>query len=856
MLRATLKSILGHKFRLLTTGFAVVLGITFLAGASILSDTMGKSFDDLSVSIHEGTDVAVRGRQPLGDDEGDQRSRPRMQAAILATVRSVPGVAAASGHISGYAQVIGKDGDAIGGGGPPTFGSNWDPVDELNPYDIAEGRPPESDGEAVIDRSIAEDGDFALGDTASVLTRAGVTQVTIVGVATFGERRLDAALGATFIGLTLPEAERLLGQPGMFDSVAALAADGVPEDELRDRIDNAVPDELEVATGQELVEETKDDFAELVGGFRTVFSAFAYIALFVGSFIIYNTFQIIVAQRTREMALLRAVGASRRQVLGSVLIEALAVGMVASGLGFVAGIGMAALIKGLLGAFGFDLPGEGLVVTGGAAILAVVAGTLVTFVAAFFPARRASRVPPIAAMRDVAIEQRDGLRLRTAVGAVLTLLGMGVLAVALAGGDDNVLQKLALGAVLTVLGVTTLGPVFARPVTRLLGAPLSSLRGVTGNLARENAMRNPKRTARTAAALMIGVALVSAITVVAASVQRSIDTVIGEQFRGDFVVAPGGFGGFGIGFSPEVGRALRDKPALAAVMPIRQTFARADLGTDDPKDVHLFAVDAVASDEITDLDVAGGDLRTLATDGLAVHDEWADERGLRLGDSVTITFVDTGEKTFVVRTIYGNRDLAGDYFVDLPAFDANVRDQFDQQILIKVAPGTSLGEARAVIESVTDAYPNLDVEDREEFKESRASFIQAAVYFVYGMLALAVIIALLGIANTLALSLVERTRELGLLRAVGMTRGQLRSAVRWEAVLMALFGITGGLLVGGFFGWALMQGFAEEGLHEFVLPVGQLILISAVVLALSVVAAVVPAWRAGRLDVLRAISHD
>ena len=853
MLRTALRSILGHKFRLLTTGFAIVLGIAFLAGASVLSDTVGKTFDDLSVSIHAGTDAAVRGRQALGD-KGDNGPRPMIPASLLSAVQHVDGVEVAEGTTFGYAQLVGKDGDALGGGGPPTFGGSWGSDERLNSYHIAEGRPPRASGEVVIDRSLAKDGDYVLGDTASILTRAGIVEDRVVGIVTFGERRLDSAVGATFVGFTQGDADKYIGEPDRFTSISAVAASGVSQQELRDRIAAAVPHEYEVTTGEDLIKETQDDFASFVGIIRSVFSAFAYIALFVAAFIIYNTFQIIVAQRTREMALLRAVGASRRQVMGSVLLEALAVGIVASLIGFLAGIGLAALIKGLMRAIGFALPGEGLVVTTGAVILAVIAGTIVTIFAAVFPARRAARVPPVAAMRDVAIEQREGLRLRMALGTIVTLIGMLIVVTAITGGGDNALPKLGAGAVLTILGVTALGPIFARPMTRLIGTPLPRWRGVAGNLARENAARSPKRTARTAAALMIGVALVSAITVVAASVHRSFDKVIAEQFRGDFVVGPQGVSDSG--FSPEVARSLEAKPELSAVMPIRQTNARGAFGTAKPKDINLFAVGAEASDKIADLGVEQGDLRSLGADGIAVHDKWAKKRHLRIGDQVKITFVDTGEQTFVVRVVYHNKDLAGDYFVDLPAFDANVRQQFDQQLLIKMSPGTKLRDARAAIKSVTKSYPNLHVQDRDEFSRSQAAFVNGMLYFVYGMLALAVIIALLGIANTLALSLVERTRELGLLRAVGMTRGQLRSAVRWEASLMALFGISGGLLVGTFFGWALMRGLSDQGLHEFAVPIGQLLVVAVVVLFLSVIAAVVPAWRAGKLDILHAIAAE
>lgn len=854
MLKATLKNILGHKFRVFTTGFAVLLGVMFLAGSMILTDTVGATFDALAADVNAGTDAFVRGTKPFDTPEGPGgvAERPQIPRDLVDAVRDVDGVADVQPTILGFAQLIGADGKTVGGNGPPTFGGNWREVDELNAYDLVEGRAPEASGEVVVDRGLSERAELGIGDRTTALTRAGAIEVTIVGVASFGA--LDSAGGSTFTAFTMEDAERLLGEPGKLSGIAVTAEPGVSQEELRDRVAAAMPDTVEVATGAEVIAESQDEFDDLVSGFGTFLQVFAYIALFVGSFIIYNTFQIIVAQRLREVALLRAIGASRRQVLGSILLEALAVGVIASLLGFVAGIGVAIGVDALMSALNFDLPAEGLDVRATTMVLSVLVGVVVTLVAAFFPARRGSRVPPLAAMRDVVVETTRISVVRLVAGVVITLAGMATVLGAIAVEGGNELLFIGLGAAVTFIGVTTLGPIAARPVTRFFGAPLLRMRGVTGNLARENAMRNPKRTSRTAAALMIGVALVSAITVVASSVKASFEAIVDEQFQGDYVVSAGSpFGGGGV--SPAVSEELREQDELAAVMPIRFTAAQVDLG-DGPDEVTLVAIDAVAGQQITDVGVLDGSLDALGTDGFAVHEDVAEEQDLAVGDPVTVRFVDTGEQRFVVKAIYANRDLARDYYVDLAAFERNVARQFDVQILVRAADGVPAGQVRRAIESVTDPYPNVDVLDREEFKEFQAGFIDVFVAIVYGMLALALIIALFGIANTIALSVVERTRELGLLRAVGMTRGQLRSAVRWEAFLVALFGCIGGLAVGLFFGWALMQALEDDGLGVFDVPVTRLVVIAVLASLAGVVAALLPARRAARLDVLQAIAHS
>jgi len=481
-------------------------------------------------------------------------------------------------------------------------------------------------------------------------------------------------------------------------------------------------------------------------------------------------------------------------------------------------------------------------------VVSVVTGTLVTVAAAWFPARRGAKVPPIAAMRDVAIETRGRPAVRLGLGGLLTLLGIVSLFSGL-GGGDQALVKVGVGAVLVLLGVAALGPIAARPITGLLGRPVAALRGVTGGLARENAMRNPRRTATTAAALLIGVALVGFITIFAASAKESIRSIFEKQFTGDYVLDTETFG-FG-GVSTNLAHELRDLPQIGAVSSLRIIAAQLDGTT-----VQLQGLDAKAIDRIADIDVQQGTLASLDDTSIAVLDDKADKEGWKIGSKVPVRFADTGLQQLTVKVIYGNKDLANNYWVDNSVFDANVRSQLDSVVLVKLADGVSIDEARPAIGKVAKEFPNVKVQDREQFIDAQSKQINQLLAFIYVLLFLALIIALFGIANTLALSVVERTRELGLLRAVGMTRRQLRSMVRWEAVLIALFGTVGGLGVGVFFGWAFIRALADEGFHSFVVPYGQLAIICVLAGVFGVVAAALPARRAARLNVLNAIATN
>ena len=845
MFRTTLKNLAARKLRLLTTSIAVLLGVAFMAGTLVLTDTIGKTFDSLFADVNSGTSAFVRGETAFTSELGDQRDR--LDVSLVQTVSAVDGVKHAEGSIEAYAQLVDKNGKVIGDPkmGAPTFGGIWLTDDKLNPFDIADGRAPQSSTEVVIDKGSAKKGNFVLGDSVKVLTKSGPQTETIVGIATFGGE--DSPAGVSYTLFTPDAAQSFLTEPGKVDSIKVVAVDGVSDREIADRIAKVVPAHTQVLTGAEITAEEQKAVKEGISFFSIFLLTFAMIALFVGSFIIYNSFSILVAQRSKEMALMRAIGASRRQVLGSVLFEAVVVGLIASLAGLVAGVGVASGLKALLNAVGLDIPDGGIVLKPNTVIISIVAGLGVSVVSAVFPARKAAKVPPIAAMRDVALDTSGSSRRRLVIGSAIGALGAFTMGAGLFGGAG--VGPVALGAPLVFVGVAVLGPVIARPISRLLGWPLPRVKGMAGTLARENAMRNPKRTSATAAALMIGVALVSFITILAASTKASVSQGVDKRFTGDFVVDSGTFG-FG-GFSPAMADELAAVPQLDAVSPGRLVPAQVN-GTE----ALLSSGDPVAMQKITNFGITAGSFNDLGATQIAVLKDTATTNGWKVGDTVPVRFAQTGEQQFTVAAIFTETDIAQEYFIGLAAYDANVADHFDAKVYITLDEGVSADEGRAAITKVTDSYPQAQIQDSAEFKVAQTSEIDMMLNLIYALLGLAVFIALLGIANTLALSIFERTRELGLLRAVGMTRRQLRATVRYESVIIALLGTTLGLAIGVVFGWALVTALSGKGLSTFAIPYSQLMVVALIAAIAGVGAAILPARRASRLNVLEAIISE
>jgi putative ABC transport system permease protein len=630
----------------------------------------------------------------------------------------------------------------------------------------------------------------------------------------------------------------------------AHAASGVSEDELTARIAAVMPKGTEVLTGTEITEENQNLMHQGLGFLTTFLLVFAAIGLVVACFTIYNTFQIIVTQRSREMALLRSVGATRRQVLWAQLIEALILGVLASIIGLVVGVLVAGGLKAMMTAFGIDIPAGGTVFSARTAIVAMAVGTIVTIASAVFPSMRASRVPPIAAIREIAADAAvSRARPRLVQGGVITVLGIVAFVAGLAGSG---ILLVGIGALLVFLGVFTLGPLIARPVTRVLGAPVARAGGVAGVIARENAGRNPKRTARTGGALMVGVALVVAITVIAATARDWTHDVFGSQFTGDFVVSTkaAGFGGI----SPDLATSLNTLPEVAAAAGVRQGAAT-EMG-EGGGDTSYVAVDPDTASKVFDIGMIEGDFAALSPEGILVNESKARDRNLAMGDTVDFGFIDGTTRTLTVEGIYTKDDLAGPYVVSQALHEQTGADQFDFSIFIVKAPGVGDAEVRAAISTFSQHYPNAKLQSRSEYIDTQAAQIDQIVNLMYGLLVLAIIVALISIANSISLSIHERIHELGLLRAVGMTRHQTGSAVRWEAAIVSSLGTALGAFLGLCFGWALSVSLRKQGLTNFEIPVTSLLVICAIGVLGGVLAALRPGWRAARLDVLRSIATE
>ncbi len=846
MFRTTLKSIGAHKRRLLATCSAVLLGVAFLSGTLVLGDTMRSGFGDMFTEANAGTDAVVRSATEVGEDDFTERGL--IDARVVDDLARVEGVAAVVPWIEGTGQIVGTDGDPLGGNGPPTVAGNWVTDTTISPWRIAAGRAPEAHGEVVIDRSSADNGDLAVGDTTTVRVPEPI-DVTVVGIATFGDA--DSAGPATYAAFTTDYArEVLLPSTGQIPGVLLAADDGVSQSELVDRLAPVLTDGAEALTGAQLTAEQEDEIeGDVLGFFESFLLVFAGIALVVATFSIYNTFSILVAQKTRESALLRALGASRRQVLVSTVGEALLVGVVASAIGLAAGVALASGLMALMDSAGFGLPSSSLVIDAGSVITAMVVGVAVTLLASVAPAVRASRVAPLAALRDVAID-RSGASPWRGLGGLL-VVGLGGTLTILGTSGDGSLPSTGIGALLVVTGMVLLGPVVARPAAGALGGLLGGRRGMSGKLARRNAMRNPRRTAGTASALMVGVAVVTLFTVVAASVKQSVDDTVSQQFAGDLVIAQSDFSGAGL--SPELGSAVAGLPEVD----VATGLGNAPMVVDGD-DYVASVIDPEPLDRLLNLEVSQGSLVKLGDREVALHDEYAEGHGLTLGDAVPAGFADGTTDSLTVGAIFENNELMGDVVLSKAAWvPHSATQQSDVVLLIDLADGVTTAGGEAAIQPVADRFGAPDVQDRDEYVQSVAGQVDQMLTIIYVLLVTAIVIALMGIANTLSLSIHERTRELGLLRAVGQTRRQLRSMVRGEAFVVALFGTVGGVGLGMFLGWAMVQAISTaEGLGSFVLPAGQLAVVLALGALVGIVAAVRPARRAAKLDVLEAIATD
>ncbi|MFF9897009.1 ABC transporter permease [Streptomyces longispororuber] len=843
-------SLRGHKRRFAGTFLAALLGVAFLAGTLVMGDTLRAGFDTMFGTATRGTDAVVRSENAITAPGESQGARQPVAVGLADRIARVPGVAAAVPNIQGAGQLIGEDGDPIGGQGPPTLAGNWIDDPGLNPYRLAEGRAPAATGEVVVNRGAADRGGLGIGDTTTLRTPDPV-RVTVVGLATFGGE--DGMAQATFTGMTRADAEKYLApKPGQASSIQVRARPGTGQEELVDALAPVLPAGVEAITGRAAAEED----SEMVSGrfltlFTTFLLVFSGVALLVATFSIHNTFAIVVAQRTRENALLRALGASRRQVTAATLLEATAVAVVASGAGLAGGIGVAAGLQALFPAIGFPFPEGDLVVGGTSMLLPLAVGVVVCGASALLPAVRAGRTAPLAALRETAVDHAGTSRARTVTGAALGLVALGLTLSGVLVAPS--VWAAGAGAVLALAAFVVLGPVAASRALRIIGGPLDRTRGVTGTLARRNALRSPRRTAATASALMIGVAVVSLFTVFGASLKATMDRTVSRSFAGDLALSVPAFGAGGSGLSPRLAPALAERPEVATAVGLGRGVAEVN-----GKGRALTVTDPQALAASFDLGGVQGSMDALGTDGIAVTRAEAGEQRLEVGDRARLAFADGTQDTFTVRAVYGRSELVGDYVLTREAWAPHRARDSDSLVSVTFADGVRPADGEAAVSEVARRYGDPEVRTRDEYARSSAGGIDMMLTLVYALLALAVVIALLGIANTLTLALHERTRELGLLRAVGQTRAQLRAMVRWESVLVAAFGTVGGLALGGFLGWVLVRASdgASDSTFAFALPPLPLAVVALVGVAAGALAGLRPARRAARLDVLRAIAAE
>lgn len=844
MLKATWRSLKAHKARMLMSGLAIVLGVAFVVGTFIFTDTLKGTFDELFGA--EAPDVVVTQALASDPNEGTGTVVSIIPQSVLDEIRDMPEVARATGDVQVLgAAVLDSDGKPIGGNGPPQIGFSWpefpdDP--QLSGITIVTGRAPTAPKEVVLDQTTAEKGGLQVGDPVTVITQGPRIEGELVGTVRYG-------VSGTLAGATLALFDRqyaqeaFIGQDG-WNQLGVQAGAGVTDEQLRDKVSALIGDGYEVKTGQEVQDETAEQFATALGFVNTFLLVFALIALFVGTFIILNTFSMLVARRTRELALLRAIGASKGQITWSVVGEALILGLLGGVLGILLGICVALGLRQLMSAFGADLPTGHLVVAPRTILIGLLVGVVVTVVAAWFPARRASQVPPVAAMRDDVVLPTRTLRVRAVVGGVLLAVGIGL--VVLTVMDEDLSQRLAVfgvAALSLLVGVIVMAPVFSRGIVGVVGAPVKGL-GAVGRMAVRNAQRDRRRTAATATAILIGLALVTAIGVLGSSSTASIDAVVDDVITADFIVQPTGY----TGFSPEVGDEISQVPGVDFISRVRVSPAVVN-----GEQTVFTAVDPQTMGQVQTL---GIEAASIAPGGVAVDVQTASGAAVQVGDTVDVTWGNGKEQQLEVRQVYQGQTGIGGWVVSLDALDEVGLPAVDSFLYVKLAEGADPVAARAALDQVQADYPTVQIQDQTEFKESISGQINQLLNIVYALLGLSVIIAIFGVINTLALSIIERTREIGMLRAVGTLRRQVRTMVRWESIVISFFGAITGVVVGLVLGVALQRLLVDQGITELAIPWTLIVVVLVATAVVGVLAAVWPARRAANLDILAAIRTE
>ncbi|MFE9017069.1 ABC transporter permease [Streptomyces sp. NPDC007808] len=861
MLRATLRSFLAHKGRLLLSALAVILSVAFVAGSLIFSDTVSRTFDRLFAST--AADVTITPTE-LFDETVPSGRTLTLPASLADRVAQVDGVAAARAEVDvDGITVTDEDRESVSPTtGAPTIGTAWNPT-ERSPVELTSGHAPKGDGQVLIDADTADSKGVRIGDRLTVIAQEGSFPVEVVGIATFTTTNPGSAL-VFFDPATA--STKLLGDPKAATGISVDAAEGVSDAELKRRVAAALGTDAGTDTGAyelRTADEQAESDVERLGGFldiiKYVMLGFAGVAVLVGVFLIVNTFSMLIAQRTRELGLLRALGADRRQVRRSVLTEALLLGLVGSTAGLAAGIALALGLMKLMGLMGMNIKADEMAVGWVTPVTAYVVGLGVTFVAAYLPARRAAGVSPMAALSDAEIADIGRpLRMRAVVGSVVGAAGAAALiGCAVATETSTAASLLGLGVVLTLVATVVAGPLLVRPVIRVLGGAFPALFGSIGRMSQGNALRNPRRTGATAAALMIGLALVGGMSVASASMTRSFDQQIDKTLGADFVVQNGNF----VPFPREITERIRDTEGIGLLVRSQLTTIAVRLPDGDRVQTTAAGYEPEL-DQVADITYAQGDTASaLAAGHLAMDKDFAADHGVRVGDTVPVEFQSGRRAELAVGALtdqesaegFGTR---GGIFFGLGTLQQYAPGGQDAAVYVNAASGTAADDLRAELETTLDAYPQVQVRDIADYKDLVHDQIAVLLYLVYALLGLAIIIAVLGVVNTLALSVVERTREIGLLRAIGLARRQLRRMIRLESVVIAVFGAVLGLALGLVWGVCTQQVLALQGMTALAIPWGTIVAVVIGSAVVGVVAALLPALRASRMNVLAAIAHE
>ncbi|MCX5382014.1 ABC transporter permease [Streptomyces sp. NBC_00083] len=843
MFKTALRNVLAHKARLLMTVLAVMLGVAFVSGTLVFTDTLGNAFRNQSAKSYDKVAVAVTSYGSADDTERD----PGVSKQTLQKVEKLDGVASVTGRVDGFAGVAGTDGKLIGQGWANKGGNFAPGQDGKDPsYTFAQGTGPVKDDQIALDKDTAAKGEYHVGDTVRVATNGPVKTYKLTGVFTTEDGAVNA--GGSLVLFDTAVAQKLYLKPGWFQNASVTATPGADAQKILDEVKPLLSENASAKTGKALAAEEAKDIERGLSGLNQMLLVFAGIALFVGIFLISNTFTMLVAQRTRELALMRAVGASRGQVRRSVLAEALVVGTVASAIGFALGIGLATALRSAIGLFGAKIPAGPLIVSSTPVIASLAVGILVTVIAALLPAWRAAKIPPVAAMNSVhGVATTKSLVVRNSIGGVITLAGAAAIVAGAAAGKDGK-YIIGAGAFFALIGIIILIPLLSRPVIALVRPSLSKVFGVSGKLASQNAVRNPRRTGATASALAIGLTLVTGLSVLGVTLGTAMDKSTTANIKADYMVQNAANGS---GLDKDVLPALRKAPGVSAVSPNESAYLQID-GTGQS----VAGVTPGDIEKVINVEPVAGSLATLGQGRIAVDEKTAAKHGWKPGTQLPVEFTDKKKGRVTIGATFKENEALDSFLVPSALLAPHDAKPYIPNIYIKMDGGATSANEKALVAALGD-NPAISIMDRQDIRNELGGMINTMLYIMYGLLGMALIIAILGVINTLAMSVFERQQEIGMLRAIGLDRSRVKTMIRLEAVVISLFGAVIGVGLGTFLAWAIGQTIKTSIPHyALVLPWGRIGIFLVLAGLVGVLAAMWPARSAAKLNMLTAIKTE